>query len=464
MNCKTGMSQYLVETIISAKILEMLGNGTVQAGLKACESTCDTYLGKGTEVVTCNSFSDMLCQAIEEGNTCLPFIDAFLLTGTVLTITAGDQTFPVDLAPLFADFTAVKVDSFAFTSPSSNVLRLHQTDGTAFDVDLNYLVTDASDIADIVTNNTAVRNTIAALFKQCSGTAHVPGNSIPTCQEMVTAINTAITTAIGGIAADKFLSVASYNSDTNELTLVVNGGSTFVIPLTDLVDSVFVSTDAGNRIVNGTDGGIYVAPAAAIPNASTTLAGVTEYATTTEAVAGTSGSLAVTPAGLAAAIAAAPVSADVSKLFEMNVPTITTPSGSVPRTPFPIGGTDLGDAAFMTIDPVLDTVTFAAHTKPIIIELISNSVFMLQSGPGGVDAAICLKSTVLGAERALIFFDGGAPGLTRVQATGTSAFTLSPGDTDRTFKITAITQAYGVWKVEGMFRSVPNIKIKVTKT
>ena len=306
MNCKTGMSQYLVETIISAKILEMLGNGTVQAGLKACESTCDTYLGKGTEVVTCNSFSDMLCQAIEEGNTCLPFIDAFLLTGTVLTITAGDQTFPVDLAPLFADFTAVEVDSFAFTSPSSNVLRLQQTDGTAFDVDLNYLVTDASDIADIVTNNTAVRNTIAALFKQCSGTAHVPGNSIPTCQEMVTAINTAITTAIGGIAADKFLSVASYNSDTNELTLVVNGGSTFVIPLTDLVDSVFVSTDAGNRIVNGTDGGIYVAPAAAIPNASTTLAGVTEYATTTEAVAGTSASLAVTPAGLAAALAAKP--------------------------------------------------------------------------------------------------------------------------------------------------------------
>ena len=461
MNCKTGMSQYLVETIISAKILEMLGNGTVQAGLKACESTCDTYLGKGTEVVTCNSFSDMLCQAIEEGNTCLPFIDAFLLTGTVLTITAGDQTFPIDLAPLFADFTAVEVDSFAFTSPSSNVLRLQQTDGTAFDVDLNYLVTDASDIADIVTNNTAVRNTIAALFKQCSGTAHVPGNSIPTCQEMVTAINTAITTAIGGLAADKFLSVASYNSDTNELTLVVNGGSTFVIPLTDLVDSVFVSTDAGNRIVNGTDGGIYVAPAAAIPNASTTLAGVTEYATTTEAVAGTSGSLAVTPAGLAAAIAAAP--ADVSKLFEMNVPTIITPPGSVPRTPFPIG-MGLSDAAFMTIDPVLGTVTFAAHTKPIIIELISNSVFSLQSGPGGVDAAICLKSTGLGSERAIIFFDGRAPGQTRVQATGTAAFELSPGTTDRTFKLVAITQAAGTWQVEGLFDSVPSIKIKVTKT
>ena len=264
MNCKTGLNQYLVEAIIQSKILEMLNNGTLQAGLQSCDSTCDTYLGKGTEVVTCNSFSDILCQAIADGNTCLPFIDSFLLTGTVLTITAGDQTFSVDLAPLFAGFTDVKVSGFAFTTPTSNILRLTQTDGSAFDVDLNSFVTDASDIVNLVTNDVNVRNTIAALFKQCSGADHVPGDFIPTCQEMTTAINTAITAAIGGIAADKFLSVASYDSNTNELTLVVNGGSTFVIPLTDLVDSVFVSTDAGNRIVNGTDGGIYVAPAQAL--------------------------------------------------------------------------------------------------------------------------------------------------------------------------------------------------------
>ena len=309
MNCKTGLNQYLVEAIIQSKILEMLNNGTLQAGLQSCDSTCDTYLGKGTEVVTCNSFSDILCQAIADGNTCLPFIDSFLLTGTVLTITAGDQTFSVDLAPLFAGFTDVKVSGFAFTTPTSNILRLTQTDGSAFDVDLNSFVTDASDIVNLVTNDVNVRNTIAALFKQCSGADHVPGDFIPTCQEMTTAINTAITAAIGGIAADKFLSVASYDSNTNELTLVVTGGSTFVIPLTDLVDSMFISTDAGNQIVNGTDGGIYVAPAATVPNASDTVAGITEYATTTEAVAGTSASLAVTPAGLAAAIAAAPAAA-----------------------------------------------------------------------------------------------------------------------------------------------------------
>ena len=306
MNCKTGLNQYLVEAIIQSKILEMLNNGTLQAGLQSCDSTCDTYLGKGTEVVTCNSFSDILCQAIADGNTCLPFIDSFLLTGTVLTITAGDQTFSVDLAPLFAGFTDVKVSGFAFTTPTSNILRLTQTDGSAFDVDLNSFVTDASDIVNLVTNDVNVRNTIAALFKQCSGADHVPGDFIPTCQEMTTAINTAITAAIGGIAADKFLSVASYDSNTNELTLVVTGGSTFVIPLTDLVDSMFISTDVGNQIVNGTDGGIYVAPAATVPDASDTVKGIVELATPAEASAGTSTTLAVTPAGLAAALAAKP--------------------------------------------------------------------------------------------------------------------------------------------------------------
>ena len=464
MNCKTGLTQYLVETIISAKILEMLNNGTLQAGLKACDTACDTYLGKGTEVVTCNSFSDILCQAIEDGNTCLPFIDSFLLTGTVLTITAGDQTFPVDLAPLFAGFTDVKVSNFAFTSPSSNVIRLTQTDGSAFDVDLNYLVTDASDIVNLVTNDVTVRNTIAALFKQCSGVDHVPGNFIPTCQEMVVAINTAITAAIGGIAADKFLSVASYDSDTNELTLVVTGGSTFVIPLTDLVDSVFISTDAGNQIVNGTDGGIYVAPAATVPDASDTVKGIVELATPAEASAGTSTTLAVTPAGLAAALAAAPVLADVSKLFSLNVGQATTPSGSVPRTPMNIiSSYSTLDPAFMTIDAALDTVTFAAHTKSIIVELTANAAFVRKTGGTDLDAALCLKSTVAGAERALIYCQGRNAGEDNVQASGTALFELLPGDTDRTFKLTAITQASGTWKVVGPFNSNPGITIKVTK-
>lgn len=462
MNCKTGLNQYLVEAIIQSKILEMLNNGTLQAGLQSCDSTCDTYLGKGTEVVTCNSFSDILCQAIADGNTCLPFIDSFLLTGTVLTITAGDQTFSVDLAPLFAGFTDVKVSGFAFTTPTSNILRLTQTDGSAFDVDLNSFVTDASDIVNLVTNDVNVRNTIAALFKQCSGADHVPGDFIPTCQEMTTAINTAITAAIGGIAADKFLSVASYDSVTNELTLAVTGGSIFTIPLTDLVDSVSISTDAGNQIVNGTDGGIYVAPAATVPDASDTVAGITEYATDVETAAGTSTTLAVTPAGLAAALAATPVSADVSKLFALDVAQVTTPSGSVPRTPMDIRSYT-GDVAFMTVDAALDTVTFAAHTKSIIVEFTSNSVFTRQTGGTDIDAGLCLKSTVAGTESAFIYCQGRNAGEDNVQASGTAFFELLPGDTDRTFQLTAVTQASGTWKVLGPFDSNPGITIKVTK-
>lgn len=463
MNCKTGLNQYLVEAIIQSKILEMLNNGTLQAGLQSCDSTCDTYLGKGTEVVTCNSFSDILCQAIADGNTCLPFIDAFLLTGTVLTITAGDQTFSVDLAPLFAGFTDVKVSGFAFTTPTSNILRLTQTDGSAFNVDLNSFVTDASDIVNLVTNDVNVRNTIAALFKQCSGADHVPGNFIPTCQEMVVAINTAITTAIGGIAADKFLSVASYDSDTNELTLQVTGGSTFVIPLADLVDSVFISTDAGNQIVNGTDGGIYVAPAATVPDASDTVKGIVELATPAEASAGTSTTLAVTPAGLAAALAATPASADVSRVLVVNTSITATPSGSVPRTPMNItAGASL--TGFATIDVALDTITFAAHSKPIIIELNSNAVFSRTAGGADLDAGVCLKSTVAGTESAFVFAQGRGPSGDNVQCSGAATFELAPSDTDRTFKLTAVTQASGTWKLYGPFVSGPTFTIQVTKT
>ena len=241
----------------------------------------------------------------------------------------------------------------------------------------------------------------------------------------------------------------------------VTGGSTFVIPLTDLVDSVFVSTDALNQIVNGTDGGIYVAP---VPSASATVAGITEYATAVETTTGTSTTLAVTPAGLAAALAATPVSADVSKLFVITAAHTTTPSGSVPRTPMNnVSSVTALDPAFMSMNAALGTITFPAHTKPIIVELTANAAFVRQTGGTDIDAGLCLKSTVAGTENAFIYCQGSNAGGDIVQASGTAMFELLPGNTDRTFKLTAITQASGTWKVVGPFNSNPGITIKVTK-
>ena len=122
-----------------------------------------------------------------------------------------------------------------------------------------------------------------------------------------------------------------------------------------------------------------------------------------------------------------------------------------------------GDAAFMTVDAALDTVTFAAHTKSIIVEFTSNSVFTRQKGGTDIDAGLCLKSTVAGTESAFIYCQGRNAGEDNVQASGTAFFELLPGDTDRTFQLTAVTQASGTWKVVGLFGSNPGITIKVTK-
>lgn len=188
MSCKSGLTQYSVEAIIKSLILNMLNDGTLQAGLKGCDTACDTYLGKGVEVVTCSTFSDTLCKAIEEDNTCLPFIDTFLLNGTVLTLTAGDRTFEVDLAGLLAELTASEVTAVGFTTPTSTTLRVTLSDSTKFDVDLSRLVTPATDVNAVIAADPTTRTTIAGIFNDCAGVAQKVGAKIPTCKEMNTAI------------------------------------------------------------------------------------------------------------------------------------------------------------------------------------------------------------------------------------------------------------------------------------
>lgn len=418
MNCKTqGLNQYLVEAIIGSKILELLNNGTLQAGLQSCDAACDTYLGKGTKVVTCDSLSDQLCEVINEGNSCLPFIEAFMLTGTQLSIVAGSETFTVDLASLFAGFTDVHVEAFSMVSATT--LRLLQTNGTAFDVDLSSFITTPYDILHLITTDVYIQNAIASLFRTCTSDAHAVGNTIPTCAEMTTAINSAITAAIGGIAADKFLNVVGYNPTTHVLEFQVLNGSNFTVDLSTLVDPMAVSTDAGNTAVLGSDNKIFVPAPAPV-------------------------------------VAPAPIRA-----FALNVAALVTPSGSVPRTNFDFISS-IVDADYVTVSATADTITFPASTSPLIIELIPNASLTLVTGNPGIDFMVCLKNTVDGTEVAGVFAEGRTND-TAVQCTGVGVHTLQPGDANRTFKLTAITQAGGTWRVHGIFDSTPKFHLKITK-
>lgn len=73
---------------------------------------------------------------------------------------------------------------------------------------------------------------VAAVFKRCDGSKHVPGNSLATCDE----VDTKITEAIGKIPLDRFLNLVGYDQKTHILSFEVGGGGpTFTVNLSDLL-------------------------------------------------------------------------------------------------------------------------------------------------------------------------------------------------------------------------------------
>jgi hypothetical protein len=154
---------------------------------------------------------------------------------------------------------------------------------------------------------------------------------------------------------------------------------------------------------------------------------------------------------------------DQSRVSEIEVARLDIAAGSSINTNFDIiRATDV--AGFFTFNLANNTITFASHTKDIIVDFTINAYFAVTGGTAdGLDSHIVLKNTGTGFSRCIVGSQGGIEN-TNVQATGRGLMTITPTDINRTYTITAITQSNRTWRVQGLFSSDPTVSIKVTKT
>jgi hypothetical protein len=154
---------------------------------------------------------------------------------------------------------------------------------------------------------------------------------------------------------------------------------------------------------------------------------------------------------------------DQSRVSNLEVARLDIAAGSGLNSTFDItSATDV--PGFFTFDVANNTITFASHTKDIIVDFTINAYFAAIGGTAdGLDSHVALKNTVTGVSRCIVGSQGGDEN-TNVQATGRGLMTIAPTDINRTYTITAITQSNRTWRVQGLFSSAPTVSIKVTKT
>ena len=121
-------------------ILELLNDGTLQAGLKDCEGE---WLGKGRGVVLCDALADLLCDLINEGKLCVPKIAGFTADcdTKTLTITMADGTELTADASCFGGSGSAadgntKIKSFTY-DPQTGAVKIVDTENREFEVTIS---------------------------------------------------------------------------------------------------------------------------------------------------------------------------------------------------------------------------------------------------------------------------------------------------------------------------------------
>lgn len=121
-----------LNAILKALILDLLNDGTLQAGLLACrEGDCNHYLGKGSRVVLCSQLADLICDLITDGKICIPKIEALTTDCAKKTLTlsmSGGVELTADLSCLGGAGADTTIDTLVFDR-ATKLLTLTDTAG-----------------------------------------------------------------------------------------------------------------------------------------------------------------------------------------------------------------------------------------------------------------------------------------------------------------------------------------------
>lgn len=147
-SCGPCMTHEQIVTYVENLVNQMILCGSIQAGLRACGSSCDNgpILPGGTNIVTCEQLASLVDEAIKSGQIDIPGIESLKFDGTRITLVDQSGTsHQIDLSSL----TDKTVQSFVLDA--AGVLTLTLGDGTEYSVNLKELL--AAMVGDAAVKN-----------------------------------------------------------------------------------------------------------------------------------------------------------------------------------------------------------------------------------------------------------------------------------------------------------------------